>query len=118
MQALHSPLSPAAVVVVGGRARQSAAGIQRSSAVAEGVRRHSRRPVLFIADEHPLLCRTLSAIAEETDEADEVSDEEQELCSQVRRVPVWLRGDRAGSPPAVLLQSCEACFLHWRVRCR
>ena len=53
------------MIVVGGKARYTAAGILRSSAVAEAVRKHSRRSVLLIADEHPLLCTTLPMIVEE-----------------------------------------------------
>ena len=45
--------------------RPSALLPQRSSAVADAVRRHSRQPVLLINDEHPLLAAALPSIAEE-----------------------------------------------------
>ena len=60
-----SPGCGAAVIVVGGKVRQSAAGTPRNSAVAESVRRHSRQPVLLISDEHPLLEDVLPSIVEE-----------------------------------------------------
>lgn len=66
----------AAVIVVGGKARQSASGRLRTSAIAEGVRKYSRRPVLMISDEHPLLWQSLPAIAEGEEAQDDMSDEE------------------------------------------
>ena len=51
--------------MVGGKERLAASGLSRSSAVAEGVRRHSCHPVLCISPEHPLLEEALPSIAEE-----------------------------------------------------
>ena len=84
-----------AVIVLGGKARRSPCGTVRNSAVSEAVRKHSRRPVLLIADEHPLLCQTLPAIAEEEAADEDLSDEELDsqalLCSPK---PVGAAADR------------------------